>query len=187
MTGAAARRAAVALGLAAALLLAACTPTQDYANPGYVSGDGTVTEWAPADRSDAVEVAGTTYAGDELSLADLRGEVVVVTTWYAACPPCRAEAPRLVAIDARDGVRVVGINSRDDAGAAQAFQRTFDVTFPSIDDADGRAIASLQGLVALNAVPTTLVLDRDGRVAARIIGLADAAVLGAIVDGLEAE
>ncbi len=164
------------------LVLAACVPAEEFDNPGFVSGDGTVTEWPVEARTQALSLVGTSYTGDAIDVTDYRGQVVIVTTWYAACPPCRAEAPLLVELDAREDVQLLGVNSRDDQGTAQAFQRNFAIEFPSIDDADGRALAQLQGFVALNAVPTTLVIDPQGRVAARILGEASASVLTALVD-----
>ncbi len=182
-----AARTAGALAILASIALGGCAAPGGGASPGYVSGDGTVTEFAYADRGEPLELTGESFGGDTVDVGALRGQVVIITTWYAACPPCRAEAPDLVALDARADVQVLGVNSRDDAGTAQAFQRTFAVQFPSIDDADGQAIAALQGLVALNAVPTTLILDTEGRVAARVIGRADAATLAALVDAASAE
>ena len=180
-----ARLALAAAVASAALAASACTPPAAEGNTGYVSGDGTVTTFdAPLEQ---LELAGVDFTGEPVDLADFRGQAVVVTTWYAACPPCRAEAPDLVALDARADVQVVGVNSRDDAGTAQAFERTFAVEFPSIADDDGQAIATLQGLVAINAVPTTLVLDREGRVYARVIGRADSATLEALVADALAE
>lgn len=190
------RRAAA--GALVALLVgavAACGPAQQEqpgtdVDAGYVSGDGSTKTWAVGDRKGPVELSGTDYEGQDQDVADWRGDVVVLNTWYAACPPCRAEAPDLVALAedyADDGVRVLGLNSRDDAGAAQAFQRTFSVPYPSIDDTDGRAGLALQGVVPLNAVPTTVVLDRAGKVAARIVGLVDASTLRTVVDDLLAE
>ncbi|GAA2720182.1 TlpA family protein disulfide reductase [Cellulomonas aerilata] len=189
--------AAVPLALALALTLGACTAepaadgrTDTGAEAGYVSGDGSTRTWAPEDRGDAVVVAGTDFSGAPVSVADWRGDVVVLNTWYAACPPCRAEAPDLVALatDYADrGVHLLGINGTDDAGAAQAFERTFSVPYPSLADTDGTAIASLQGEVPLQAVPTTVVLDREGRVAGRVLGLADGSTLRAMVDDLLAE
>ncbi|MFN3865808.1 MAG: redoxin domain-containing protein [Demequina sp.] len=170
-----------AIVIAVVLWLAGCAPGDAAQSPGYVSGDGTVTEWAPEDRGEPVELSGTSFDGEPVDVADHRGEVVLLNTWYAACPPCRAEAPDLVALDAQDGVQLIGINSRDDAATAQAFDRTFSVEYPSIDDSDGRAIARLQGLVAINAVPTTLVLDHEGRVAARAIGSVEPSTLRSLV------
>jgi len=174
-------------------LLAACAPIQtagDVADQGYQSGDGTTKTWAVGDRKGPVELAGTDYEGEPRAVADWRGDVVVLNTWYAECPPCRAEAPDLVAIanDYADrGVHVLGLNSTDEAGAAQAFQRTFSVPYPSIADTTGKGVLALQGVVPLNAVPTTVVLDRSGNVAARIVGLADPSTLRSLVDQLLAE
>jgi len=171
----------LAIVLAIILAVAGCAPENAATSPGYVSGDGTVTILGGPDAP-LVELTGTSYAGDPVDTADYRGSVVLINTWYASCPPCRAEAPDLVALDARDGVQLIGINSRDDAGTAEAFERTFSVKYPSINDANGAAVATLQGLIAINAVPTTLVLDPDGRVYARVIGRVEASTLAALVE-----
>ncbi|GIG36034.1 TlpA family protein disulfide reductase [Cellulomonas pakistanensis] len=190
------RAASVAIALAGALALAACsgggttTADTDVADQGYVSGDGSFTQWAADDRKGPVEVAGTDYEGEAVDVADWRGDVVVLNTWYAQCPPCREEAPDLVDIAneyADAGVHLLGINGVDDAGAAVPFQETFDVPYPSIDDRDKHAIAALQGIVPIQATPTTVVLDREGKVAARIVGLAEGSTLRALVDEVLAE
>lgn len=168
-----------AIVIAIILALAACAPGDSVDSPGYVSGDGTVTIF---DNGTEVRVAGTSFAGEPVDTADFLGQVVLVNTWYASCPPCRAEAPDLAELDARDDVQIVGINNRDDAETAQAFERTFGIEYPSIDDADGQAIAALQGVVAVNAVPTTVVLDPEGRLYARIIGSADASTLRSLIE-----
>ena len=157
---------------------------QGLANPGYVSGDGTVTQWDVENRGEPVRLVGTTYDGTEVDLSGWRGDVVVVNFWYAACPPCRAEAPDLAALAAdyaEDGVRFLGVNSTDDAGAALAFERTFEIPYPSLDDAEGRGVAAMQGAVPLRAVPTTVVLDPQGRIAARVLGRAEGSTLRALV------
>ena len=141
-------------------------------------------ELGPGSRAEPVEVAGTTAEGEDLALADLRGEVVVLNLWYAACGPCREEAGDLADIAGEseaDGVRFVGINTRDDAAGALAFQETFDVPYPTIVDRQGTAVLALRGQLVPNAVPTTLVVDREGRVAARISGRADASVLRTLI------
>jgi len=187
--------AAVAAALAAALL-AGCGGGTSSAGPssvadqGYQSGDGSTKTWAVADRGAPVALTGTDFAGGAVDVAAWRGDVVVLNTWYAACPPCRKEAPALaqLATDYQaEGVHLLGINGTDAAGAAQAFERTFALTYPSIADTDGTAIAALQGAVPVQAVPTTVVVDRQGRVAARILGLADASTLRALVDDVLAE
>jgi peroxiredoxin len=191
-----ARTVAGAAGLALVLgALGACTPEgsnapDDVVGQGYESGDGTAKVWAASDRSEPVELAGTDFAGTEQDVTDWRGDVVVLNTWYAACPPCRAEAPDLVDVAteyADQGVRLLGINGTDDAGAAEAFQRRFEVPYPSIADTDGTVIAALQGTVPVQAVPTTIVLDREGRVAARILGIAEGSTLRALLDDVLAE
>jgi peroxiredoxin len=157
---------------------------------GYVSGDGSVRQWAVADRGAAVEVAGTDLAGSPVSTADWAGDVVVLNTWYAACAPCRAEAPDLAALSnarAADGVHLLGINVQDSAETGQAFERRFAIPYPSIEDSAGRAVAGLSGVVPLQAVPTTVVLDRDHRPAARILGRADPSTLSSIIDEILAE
>lgn len=175
-----------AIVVAIVLTLVSCAPGSPADSPGYVSGDGAVTEWGEGKRPGPLELTGAAYDGSAVDLADLRGEVVVLTTWYAACPPCRAEAPDLVELDGLDGVTVVGINTEDDAGTAQAFERNFSITYRSIDDSDGRAVAALQGLVAINAVPTALILDAEGHVVARTVGRVEPSTLKALVESARA-
>jgi len=187
----------VTAAMAVALIVVGCTPalTEDHRaqasdQAGRESPDGSTRTWAPSERGGAVTLAGTDFTGASIDIADWRGDVVVLNTWYATCPPCRAEAPDLAALAtdyADDGIRVLGINRTDDVGAAQAFERTFEIPYPSIADTDGQAVASLQGSVPLQAVPTTVVLDREGRVAARVLGLADGSTLRALVDDLLTE
>ena len=172
----------LALVIAIALWVTACTPPDAAQSPGYVSGDGTVTEWAAGERPGPLEVTGVALDGSELTLSDYRGQVVILTTWYASCPPCRAEAPDLIELDALDGVAVIGVNVRDEAATGQAFERSFGVTFPSFDGSDGTAIQALQELVAVRAVPTALILDAEGNVAARTVGRVEASTLRALVD-----
>jgi peroxiredoxin len=187
-------RTAAVLG-AAALGVAGCSAqVQGYAEDGgpagYVSGDKSVTTWDVGDRLGPIELSGTDTAGGAVDVAGWRGDVVLVNTWYASCPPCRAEAADLVAV-ANDysgrGLRAVGIDGVDDAAAAQAYERTFDVPYPTILDPEGTAVASLQGSAPLQAVPTTILLDREGKVAARILGRADPSTLRTLVEDLLAE
>ncbi|GMA36060.1 redoxin family protein [Demequina litorisediminis] len=134
-----------AILIAVVLWLAGCAPGDATESPGYVSGDGTVTEWAAGERGEPMALTGTSFEGDAVDLEDFRGQVVLINTWYASCPPCRAEAPELVTLDERDDVQLIGVNSRDDAATAEAFQRTFSVAYPSIDDSDGKATAQAPG------------------------------------------
>jgi len=167
--------------VAVTLWLAACAPPDAATSPGYVSGDGAVSEWSVGERPGPLDLSGTTFAGDDVSLEDYRGEVVVITTWYASCPPCRAETPDLIIMDELDGVSVLAVNVRDDAATAQAFQRSFGTTYPSIDGADGTAVAAMQGLVAMRAVPTSLIIDPEGHVAARAVGRIEPSTMLALI------
>ena len=183
--------------VAVALGLAGCSGGSTLAqqaragdDKNYVAGDGSVTELAESKRGEPVTVTGTSADGEAVDVAAWRGEPVVLNVWYAACGPCRAEAPDLQAIwseyESR-GVHFLGVNTRDDAPTAQAFQRRFEITYPSIVDADGAAILALRGEVSPQAVPTTLVVDRRGRVAARVLGLVDPSTLRSLVDEVLAE
>ncbi|NTV38450.1 MAG: redoxin family protein [Demequinaceae bacterium] len=172
----------LAIVIAVVLWLVACAPPDANTSPGYVSGDGAVTEWPVGSRPGPLALSGVDLDGKAVDLADFRGQVVIVTTWYASCPPCRAEAPDLVALDALDGVSVLGVNTRDDVDTAKAFERTFSVMYPSLNGADGTAIAALQELVAVRAVPTALIIDPDGYVAARSVGRIEPSTLRALVD-----
>lgn len=178
------RRAARAatLALVAAVALAGCTATDPLAEQyregtgqGYISGDGAYTLFAPEERAAPIEFEGEIETGETVSSDDYRGDVLVVNFWYAGCPPCRLEAPDLEALAqqfADEGVSFLGVNIRDQAPTALSFAEEFGVTYPSvIDTNDGRVQLAFAGQVAPNAVPTTLVLDREGRVAARIAGL----------------
>ena len=187
------RIASLAAVAVCATLLAGCSATDPLSaqaragdDKNYVAGDGTTAEIAPDERGEPVTLTGTTAVGGQVALADWRGDVVVLNVWYAACAPCRAEAPDLAEVAngyASEGVQFLGINTRDGAAQAKAFQRTFDLSYPSILDAsDGAALLALRGEANPRAVPTTLVLDRQGRVAARIVGLAEGSVLTAMLD-----
>lgn len=184
---------AVAALVAAALaVLAGCAGDAgaDPPDSGYVSGDGSVETWAEAERGDPVELAGTSYDDEPIDLADWRDEVVVVNFWYANCPPCRKEAPDLAALSEEyqaDGVQFLGVNHVDSTANAQAFERRFGIPYPSLNDEESAGVAAMQGAVPLRSMPTTVILDREGRVAARILGLAERSILATLIDETLAE
>jgi thiol-disulfide isomerase/thioredoxin len=194
-----ARRLVVAIAIASAVLLTGCTANDDLADQyrsgngqGYISGDGAYTVIAKADRGEPIEFGGVIETGDTVSSDDYRGDVLVVNFWYAACPPCRLEAPDLEALSqqfAPDGVSFLGVNIYDQAPTAMSFAEEFGVTYPSILDVnDGSARLAFAGQVAPNAVPTTLVLDQQGRVAARISGvISEPSVLRSMITDVLAE
>ena len=185
------RRAALALPLGI-VGLAGCASTDTSAryDTGYVEGSGVSTEIAVDKRGDAYDFSGETFSGEPFTLSEKRGAPVVLNVWYASCAPCRKEAPDLVKLHdtyASKGVAFVGVNVRDEAGPAQAFEQKFSIPYPSIPDRDGAIMYALRGQVSPNAVPSTLVFDAKGRVAARISGLADPSILGAMIDRVLSE
>ena len=138
-----------------------------------MTGDGSVTEVPPAERGDVVSLTGPAVAGKDLDLADYRGEPVVVVVWGSWCTPCRAEAPDVVAAARQLGDRAqfVGINIRDPStDQATSFVRRFEVPYPSYYSPDGRALLAFRGTLTPNSIPSFVVLDGEGRVAASIIG-----------------
>jgi len=174
-----------ALAVVAAIALTGCSGGSDSLSKqygsgttqNYISGDGAVTEVAADKRTDAVDFSAKTSDGDTVSAKALRGKVVVLNFWYASCPPCRAEAKYLNKVQAEyadKDVQFIGVNVRDQAATAAAFERTFGVEYPTVLDADkGTMQLALSGQIAPNAVPATIVLDTKGRVAARVLGAVD--------------
>jgi thiol-disulfide isomerase/thioredoxin len=165
--------AATVLGFA---LLAGCTDGGPGSLLGGDGGGGATTgvvAVAPVDRLEPPTVAGSTLDGGQLDVADLRGDVVVLNIWGSWCGPCRAEAPaleRTAKAFEPEGVRFVGLNTKDSDDAARAFVRAVDMSYPSIVDPDGEVQLSLRDHVPPTSVPSTIVLDRDGRVAVTVVG-----------------
>lgn len=171
-----ARPTAVAGALLLAATLAGCSSDEvgSSGEQGFVSGRGIITTLPVAERERPGEVAGETLDGEHLALSDLAGQVVVVNVWGSWCAPCRAEAPMLAdaARDLEDdGVAFLGIDSRDPSrSAAQAFVRRFDLPYPSIYDQQGQTLLAFRGTLNPNAIPSTVIIDREGRVAASVLG-----------------
>lgn len=160
-------------------------------NKNYIAGDGSVTEIALGNRGKPVEFSGETQAGTRVTSAQYRGNVLVVNFWYAGCAPCRAEAADLEKVynnTKGSGTNFLGVNVRDQAATIVSFNDKFGVTYPSVVDQNGHMQLAFASDVPPNAVPTTLVLDAQGRVAARILGqLRDASILQTIVNDVAKE
>ncbi|WP_407938637.1 TlpA family protein disulfide reductase [Nesterenkonia haasae] len=150
----------------------------------YIAGDGSVQEFAPENRGESVAFESETFDGEPVSGETFQGEVTVINFWYAACAPCRKEAPDLQEIYEEfepDGVQFYGVNTRDTQATAEAFERNFGITYPSMEDRGGTVLMSMTDYVHPSAVPTTLVLDQEGRVTARISGIVEPGTLRALI------
>ena len=184
---------AAAVVLAGGLLLSACAGTPDELADGFFEGSGgyggteVISEFAPDERVDVAPWSGPLDIGGEAASEDYLGQVVVLNFWYAGCPPCRVEAPVLEEVNEHfaenDEVVFLGINTDDEAPTALTFAEQFGVGYPSILDVQSATVRlSFAGSVPANAVPTTIVLDREGRVTARILGaVPEASILRTLV------
>jgi thiol-disulfide isomerase/thioredoxin len=157
---------------------------------GYISQDGNIETIALAKRKKPIALTGTTLDDKQWSSQDVVGKVAVLNLWASWCPPCETEAPDLKkAADtlaaAKKPVAFMGINYRDNPDSGRSTAARWGIPFPSLDDPSGKTILALQGKVT--SPPTTIVLDRTGRIAARISGAVTAATLTGLVDDVLAE
>jgi peroxiredoxin len=171
--------AAAAVLVAISLALAGCASSDGIAGSvkggDYTSSDGATTTFAAKNRSAPVSWTATDADGGTISSKQLLGKVVVLNFWYAQCGPCIAEAPRLQKLStsfADDDVQFVGVNVRDAAPQAKAFEATHKITYPTTIETGHEApiTVAFTGKVSTNTTPTTLVVDKEGRVAARFSG-----------------
>lgn len=166
----------VPLGLLAVLLpaLAACSGLQGTEGKDYVGGSGQTVEFEPAERDEPITASGQTVDGDALDVVSYRGRALVVNVWWSGCGPCRQEMPMLV--EANDELAgdatVIGVNVRDiSAETAASFERSLGVDFPSLYSPGGTALLDFtDDNAGPRALPSTLVLDPEGRIAALISG-----------------
>ena len=157
---------------------------------GYVSGDGAVEQIAVADRAEPVTMTGELLDGTAWDIEQTRGRVLVLNVWGSWCAPCVAEAPDLQAAweqvqESGDPVDFMGIDFREEPERGAAFARKAGLTYPSLSDESGVLILQLQGKAP--TVPTTLVLDRQGRIASRVNGPVDTSTLTGLVEDVVAE
>jgi thiol-disulfide isomerase/thioredoxin len=175
------RRAALVAPLLAATALAAAAcdggaigqDTPFSSGQNFVSGSYASTVFAVGSRPKAPVISGTSLTGKPLSLSSYRGDVVVLNFWGSWCAPCRAEAPALGTLARQlsgQGVRFVGVDIRDEPTAALAFMQDFNIGYPSISDPNDEIALLFRGSATPAAIPSTLIIDRTGRIAARIIG-----------------
>ncbi|WP_079078673.1 TlpA disulfide reductase family protein [Streptomyces sp. DSM 15324] len=143
--------------------------------PNFIAGTDGVSTAPKGERRPTAELAGETLQGRKLNVADFRGKVVVMNVWGSWCPPCRAEAPTFAKV-AKDtesqGVAFVGIDTRDTSRTpALAFEKAYDIEYPSLYDPTGKLILDgfPKGTLNPQTIPSTVILDREGKMAARAL------------------
>lgn len=181
---------AVVAALVSSGVLTACSnAVGSSGDSGYVSGRGVITTLAVENREKPGEVAGVTLDGEHISLADYAGKIVVVNVWGSWCAPCRAEAPDLAEASedlADQNVVFLGIDSRDPSKvAARAFLRRFEVPYPSIYDQGGKTLLAFRGTLTPNSIPSTVIIDEQGRVAASVLGEVSKSTLIGLVEDVQ--
>jgi thiol-disulfide isomerase/thioredoxin len=169
----------IATGLAAALMLTACASTgadeqtRSAGQVGYPNVPRNLTRVAPEQRKQLPAVSGLVLGGNKMiSTQDFRGKVVVINVWGSWCPPCRKEAPDLQAasVETKDVAQFVGITSKDyDPAPAEAFVRSFKISYPNIYDPTGKVLLAFAGELPPSAIPSTMIIDRQGRLAVRVL------------------
>ncbi|GHB56364.1 hypothetical protein GCM10010377_54470 [Streptomyces viridiviolaceus] len=190
------RRAALTTGAAvAALLVSACSSggtSGGGGQTGFITGSDGIATVKKGDRADAPDLSGETVDGGRLDVDAYKGKVVVLNVWGSWCPPCRAEAKNFEKVyqDVKDqGVQFVGINTRDTStGPARAFEKEYGVTYPSLYDPTGKLMLRFEkGTLNPQAIPSTLVIDREGKVAARTLQALSEEKLRKMLDPVLAE
>ena len=186
------KKLAITLMLSAFVLVSSGCATDSLAeqfregdNKNYIAGDGTVTEFALSSRPKAADWSGVSESGDSLSSDQLAGVITVINFWYTGCAPCRVEMPELIELQDQflsDEVQFIGVNVRDTSETALAFARQINLNFPSVMDAKtGSVVLAFTGVVTPQAVPTTLVIDSEGNVSARVLGRIDKGILEELI------
>ena len=167
----------IAVALTATLILVSCTgpeeQTQNAGQVGYPTVPRNLTRIPPDQRQELPIVSGPTLDSNQtISTRDYRGKVVVINVWGSWCPPCRKEAPDLQAasVETKNVAQFVGITSKVyDPAPAEAFVRSFKITYPSIYDPTGKVLLAFAGELPPSAIPSTMIIDREGRLAVRVL------------------
>jgi thiol-disulfide isomerase/thioredoxin len=169
----------IAAVLAATLVVVSCArtgadeQTRSAGQVGYPTVPRNLTRISPDHREELPSVSGPALGSNRtISSQDYRGKIVVINVWGSWCPPCRKEAPDLQAasVETKDTAQFIGITSKDyDPAPAEAFLRSFQITYPSIYDPTGKVLLAFAGQLPPSAIPSTMIIDRQGRLAVRVL------------------
>ena len=173
------------LVVVSALVLTSCgNGGASTAQENYISGNGAITFISAADRAMAPKLSGDTLYGTKFDFAG--NKIAVVNVWASWCSPCRAEIPTLNSLSEKYAdVQFMGILTRDNLANAEIFARQLAVPYPNfIDDS---LLLGFRNTLPANAIPTTVVLDKQGRVAARVSGQVTVGGLNDLIERLRAE
>jgi thiol-disulfide isomerase/thioredoxin len=184
-----------AVAAAAALTLSACGSGGTSGGGGhtnFITGNNGIDTVAEGSREPAPDLSGKTLDGKSLDVASFKGKVVVINVWGSWCSPCRAEGQYFAQVSkeyADKGVQFVGINTRDTSTTpAIAFEKDEGITYPSLYDPDGRLMLRFKkGTLNPQLIPSTLVLDRQGKIAARALEALDEENLVSMIKPVLAE
>lgn len=170
--------------MALTFILTSCGGGSSTSEESFISGDGVTTFIQQNNRKIAPEIFGLTLSGTNYTYT--KDKVAVINVWASWCSPCRAEAPTLAALAIKySDVSFIGILTRDNPVNAEAFERRFKIPYPTIiDDA---ILLGFKGSLSANSIPTTIILDKKGRVAARISGAVTVASLSQLIEKVSSE
>jgi thiol-disulfide isomerase/thioredoxin len=182
----------VLIGVCALVFATGCGAGSPSGESGtsFVAGDGSIVILDPAERVSAPILTGETLAGEILSSEAFAGDVVVVNVWASWCAPCRSEAPSLERLSkefADQGVVFIGLNTRDSDTSARSFVERFGIGYPNVIDRDGVLQLGFRDSLPPRAIPSTLVIDRSGKVAARVLGAASESSLRGVIEAVAGE
>ncbi len=150
----------------------------------YIEGNGAVTKVPNGSRASVPNLSGMLIDGSQYVMES--GKPIVLNVWASWCSPCRAEAPTLQALSEKyPEVQFLGVLTRDNLTAAQGFIDRFGLTFPSLRSDE--VLLEFNDAMIANAIPTTILIDRAGGIAARIAGEVTFTGLSGLIDEVLSE
>ncbi|MFM1986802.1 MAG: Thiol-disulfide oxidoreductase ResA [Actinomycetota bacterium] len=172
------------------LLTACASPNasiQNSGDAGFISGDGSATFLKVEERESAPKLQATSFNGETIDLNSYKNKVIVLNVWGSWCAPCRKEAKEIQDLYLKNkssGVEFIGINIRDSKVSAEKFISNFEITYPNIYDRDGVLLLGFKDSLPANAIPSTVLIDKNGLVAARQLGPIDRALIQGFISSL---